>query len=197
MSANESRAAPSSENQRSYAGHYMAAGKKAEEKIIAWFKSWPAVLEVDDLRDLAPMQRADVDAVIYSRDGTAALVEIKSDFYLGKSGNVLFEVLRINHTVPLEEKTIVLGWSQRSPAKWLAFYGPQINQVWLARFSEYRKCFQEYTRRTREKTCIRWINTDEIKSTLTLLIPESAMPCFKKYALPEGAPCPSVSLTPT
>ena len=183
MSAEDGRALPSKDNGRSYEGHYHDVGKAAENLVIAFFKSRPSVLGVDDLRDLRPMQRADVDAVIYSRDGTVALVEIKSDYHLGKSGNILFEVLRINHTAP-PEKAIVLGWSQRSPAQWLAVYAPQLCQVWIARFYEYRRCFQAFTRDRRESTRVRWINTDNIKSTWAVMVPEIAMPCFTKHNLP-------------
>jgi hypothetical protein len=183
MSAEDGRAIPSALNGRSYEGHYHDVGKVAEERVIAFFKGQPSVLGVDDLRNLRPMQKADVDAIIYSRDGTVALVEIKSDYHLGMSGNILFEVLRINHTAPVE-KAIVLGWSQRSPAKWLAVYAPQLEQVWIARFDKYRRCFQEYTRAKREATRVKWINTDEIKSTWAVMVPVSAMPCFTKHNLP-------------
>jgi hypothetical protein len=35
---------------------------------------------------------------------------------------------------------------------------------------------------------VRWINTDNIKSTWAVMVPEAAMPCFTKYNLPEGVP---------
>lgn len=185
MSVENGRALPSKNNGRSYEGHYHEVGKAAEELVLSFLRGRPSVLEVDDLRNLRPMQKADVDAVIYSRDGTVALVEIKSDYHLGKSGNILFEILRINHTAPTE-KALVLGWSQRSPAKWLAMYAPQLCQVWIARFDEYRRCFQEFTRERRENTRIIWINTDSIKSTWAVMVPESAMTCFTKHTLCNG-----------
>lgn len=182
MNVETMRALPSENNRRSYNGHYHDVGKYAEELVLPWLKSHPDVLSVDDLRDLRPMQKADVDAILYTRDGLVALVEIKSDYHLGASGNILFEVLRINHTAP-SDFCCALGWSARSPAKWLAIYAPQTECVWLASFEDYRDCFQTYTKNQRDKTRVIWVNTDSIKSTLNILIPYTAMGCFTKHSI--------------
>jgi len=183
---NVSRAAPSSASQRSYNGHYMTAGKKAEEIVLRWLIERPNVVDLDDLRSLRPLQKVDVDSAIYTTDGHVAFLEIKSDWHLGVSGNVLVELARINHTA-VPNKSLVLGWSVRSPAEWLAMYAPQRNEIWITRFASYRRAFQTYTWNAREATRLRWVNTDDIKSTLNAILPESAFSsCFHKFALEEG-----------
>ena len=87
---------------RSYSGDYMAAGKKAEEIVMRYLQSKPYIIGLNDFRELRAVQEADVDIAIKTIDGRVTLAEIKSDWHLGVSGNVLFEVLRINHTAPPE-----------------------------------------------------------------------------------------------
>lgn len=170
---------------RSYAGGMMEKGKTGEQVVLTWLRARPHVLEVDDLRELRPMQKADVDACIYTRDGLNALCEIKLDRHLGKGGNVLFEIMRVNHTAP-PDRACTLGWSMRSPATWLLYYAPKESSVYVFRFAAFRAAFQNWTdaRRRQESSGnvqigafnMRWINTDKIKSTLALLIPLDAFP---------------------
>ena len=163
---------------RSYNGHYMEAGKKAEVIIMQWLEDNPQVVGVEDLRSLRQMREADVDVSLCLYDGRIALAEIKSDWHLGVSGNVLFEVLRINHTCN-PEHSCTLGWSARSPARWLLFYAPQMESIYRLTFAEYRNGMQ---RATQDKDpIIRVVRTDRIKTTINLLIPEKYFPSMLKY----------------
>lgn len=160
------------DKERSYSGDYMAIGKFAEAVIIPWLRETPQVLGVDDLTNLRPLQEADVDCSIKLIDGRIILAEIKSDKWLRGEPrtNVLFEVLRLNHTSP-PDKFCVLGWTPRSPAKWLLFYSPTKQKVFKCLFDDLRRCAQRYTREARGDSRISWVNTDSIKSTVNLLIP--------------------------
>jgi len=123
------RALPGAIAQRSYSGHYMKVGQEAETRIMEWLTGNPHILKIDDLRQFRALREADVDTSIHLTDGRIVLAEIKSDWHLGTSGNVLFEILRINHTAQTD-RCVTLGWSARSPAKWLLYYAPQFKSVY-------------------------------------------------------------------
>ena len=119
------------------------------------------------------MREADVDLSLSLMDGRIALAEVKSDRHLGRSGNLLFEILRINHTAP-HGKAVTLGWSARSPANWLLYFSPAKHAIYQITFDSFREGFQKYTEACRAGTEIRvdWTNTDKIKSTINVLVPE-------------------------
>lgn len=158
------------EKARSYTGDYMAEGRKAEEIVMAFLKKRPEIIGIEDWRELRAVHEADVDCAITTTDGRVTLAEIKSDRHLGQSGNVLFEVLRINHTCR-PDRACVLGWSARSPATYFLYYAPSVNSIYQCRCDELRRAFQEYTKEERQDTRTCWVNTDSIKSTVNVLIP--------------------------
>jgi hypothetical protein len=155
---------------RSYDGDYMKAGKAAESIVMEFLRCNPEVVGVEDIRELRPMQAADADCIIYNADGTVVLAEIKSDSYLGKSGNVIFEALRINHTAP-PDKAATLGWTARSPATYFLFYAPSVDCIYQCRANDLRAAFQKYTSEAREHARYMLVPTDNVKSTVTYLIP--------------------------
>lgn len=168
---------------RSYNGDYMADGKKAEEIVMNFLRQQPDVIGVDDWSNLQIVHEADVDCAIKTRDGLVTLGEIKSDSHLGQSGNVLFEILRINHTCQ-HEKAGTLGWSLRSPATFFLYYAPSVARIYICRANSLRKVFQSYTRQARQSVNTIWVNTDSIKSTLNVLLPwEVCKGVFKVYNL--------------
>jgi hypothetical protein len=113
------------------------------------------------------------------------LAEIKTDNHLGKSGNVLFEVLRINHTCD-PEYSLTLGWSGRTPANYIIYYAPSINKIYTFKTSNLRKAMQRYTRESRKQTNINIVETDNIKTTINILLPISyCAGLFKEYDLNE------------
>ncbi len=148
----------------------MAVGKKAEEIVMNFLQSKPYIIGINDFRELRAVQEADIDIAIKTVDGRVTLAEIKSDWYLGVSGNVLFEVLRINHTAPTD-RCLTLGWSGRTPATWILYYSPQLNKIYQVRTSELRKAFQQYTKTERKNSNLSIVETDSIKTTVNVLIP--------------------------
>ncbi len=166
---------------RSYNEDYMEDGKRGEEIVINFLKHRPGI-EVYDLRDEPRFQADDIDIGIRRKAQPGVIfAEIKTDQHLGVTGNVLFEILRINHTAP-HEKACVLGWAARTPATWVFYYSPKLNQIWTCEFSKLRAAFQRYTQEGRKDTRISWVNTDNLKSTVNVLIPESfCAGIFHKY----------------
>lgn len=174
---------PDANRDRDYSGGYMQAGHFAEEAVLAWLRENPAIIGIQDLRQLRVMREADVDCSITLIDGRITLAEVKSDRHLGSSGNFLFEILRINHTAPAE-KAITLGWSARSPARQLLYYSPTSNTIHALLMDEFRKSLQTYTQEVRGQTRFRYVPTDKIKSTICILVPEKfviRMPSYKKH----------------
>ena len=164
-------ATPSASKERSYNGDYMKVGKKAEEIVLAFLKSRPDVLGVNDFRELRAVQEADIDFAIKTADGRVTLAEVKSDRHMGITGNVLYEVLRMNHTC-IPEKSCVLGWSARTPAQYIFYYSPKLKKLYQFRSEQLRKAFQKYTQDVR-KPNFNFVPTDKIKTTLNVLIPIS------------------------
>lgn len=176
-----------SDKARSYDGDYMQLGKTGEARVIEWLKSYPGVIGVDDFTQLKQMQKADVDCGIYMRDGRVMLAEIKTDSYLGKTENILFEVLRINHTCDTDYSG-TLGWSFRSPAKWLLYYAINIDTVYRITFDNFRKGMQAYTKTERKNTNISYVTTDSIKSTVNILVPEVYFEGLSKHKIGKDTP---------
>ena len=169
------------DKERSYNGDYMEDGRIAEQIVMTWLRRNSSVIGVDDWRELQVVREADVDCAVKLRDGRVRLAEIKSDKHLGVSGNVLFEVLRINHTC-MSEKACVLGWSARSPATYFLYYAPEVKAIYVCRPDDLRSAFQNYTKNARKKTALCWVDTDRIKSTLNVLIPwEQCKQVFQVY----------------
>ena len=187
-----------SANGKSYTGTMMDKGKEGERVILAWLRDNPATVDVDDLRDLRPMQKTDVDCAIYNEDGTVCLAEIKSDDWLVEDGNVAFEYLRINHTAP-PDKACVLGWTARTPAKYIMYYATKERRVYVFKTEALRQTFQRFTSKQRPQRGewfnkmngikMRWISTDAIKSTLIVCIPLSAFAAatYKVYDISQYA----------
>lgn len=167
----------------------MVAGRKAEEIILTWLAAQPWIVGVEDLRPFRPLREADVDCSLALSDGRVTLAELKSDRHLGRSGKYLFEVLRLNHTAP-SDRAVTLGWSARSPARWLLFYAPYKHEIHQILMDEYRNAVQTYTGEVRGRTEFSYVPTDRIKSTVNILVPSkyvTGKPSYRLHALPQSA----------
>ncbi len=157
--------------QRSYRGDYMDIGKCGEKVVMEWLKARPNVLGIEDFRQIRQVHEADIDVGVRLYTGQVCLAEIKTDTHLGKSPNVLVEVLRINHYAK-HQYAGYLGWAFRSPAQWLLFYAPNRKEgptIYKATFESYRLVIQKFTKDNDvEFTTVR---TDSSKTTYNILIP--------------------------
>lgn len=180
----------SADKRRSYDGDYMETGREGEEIVLDWLRDRPHLIGVQDFRELKPVQAADVDCGLELRLGGVTLAEIKTDTHLGASGNVLCEVLRINHTA-CHERACVLGWTMRTPATYLLWYAPTVNAIYECKTADLRRELQRYTDSIRRDNGrllkqFRTVNTDQIKTTVTILLPwAECQQAFHVHALPE------------
>lgn len=157
---------------KSYSGDYMRAGELAEKIVRDWLLEHPEVVGVVDVSQLREIQRIDTDIIVKLNDGTHPLAEIKWDRHLGVSGKVLLEVLRFNHKAP-QEAAGVLGWTLRTEARWILYFAPALACVYQFKTAELRRCLQAYTDSRRAETEFIWVDTDRVKSTLCVLLPEA------------------------
>ncbi len=160
------------EKARSYNGDYMRIGKLGEVICMEWLEKHPSICEIIDFRNIRTIHECDIDCGVKLYTGNICLVEIKTDTYLGVTGNILCEVLRINHTC---ESAFAgyLGWMLRSPAKYLLYYAPnrQPPAIYKGEFSLIRRVIQDYTRKQNPRIDI--VRTDNLKTTINFLIPET------------------------
>jgi len=169
---------------KSYNGDYMEIGKLGENIVIKFIEEQPKVLGIIDFRNIRAVHEVDIDIAIRLYRGQICLAEIKTDTWLGESGNVLNEVLRINH-YSNSDYAGYLGWTLRSPAEWLIYYAPNRTKpaIYIAKFKDMRAILQDYTRGEHEINIVR---TDKNKTTYNILIPEQEyldQNIFKIYEL--------------
>lgn len=157
---------------RSYDGDYMSDGQRGEQIVIEWLSNRDEIESIIDVRQDQSMQRDDVDLQITTNQ-KIVLIEIKTDKHLGLSNNILFEKARINHVTTDSANCVTLGWSVRSSADWIIYYGPSVNKLYLIRLHDLQRAFQKYSKDARDKINVKIIPTDEIKSTVNVLIPMS------------------------
>ena len=156
---------------KSYSGDYMDIGKQGEETVIDWLKQRPNIIGVTDFREIREIHDADIDVGVRLYTGQVCLAEIKTDTYLGTTGNIIFEVLRINHYSD-HKYAGYLGWSFRSPAEFLLFYAPNRKPpaIYKITFKDYRAVIQLYTKENPARFLE--VRTDRGKTTYNILIPE-------------------------
>ena len=163
---------------KTYDGELMQKGITNEEIILKWLKNNSQ--NIIDFREFKLAQRIDVDFGIESIDGNIVLAEIKSDKWIRESGNLLFEVNRINHYV--KNKWFYLGWGWRSPAQKLIVRNPYTNQAFVFDFLELRTFIGKYVSNVGKKLETRIVETDNQKTTFNWLIPMSELNgLYKKY----------------
>jgi len=156
-------------------GEYAQKGKTAEQIVMAFVESHPDIIGIDDLRDVKQMRWYDVDACIRTAEGETFLAEIKSDDHLGVTNNVFFETLRLNLTAE-PEHAVKLGWSQRSPARFLLYYAPKAAKLYVCRFDDLRRALQRYLldlKRSGGTPETKYITTSPEVTTQGILIPMS------------------------
>lgn len=159
-----------------------------EEIILEWLQSFGR--EVIDFREFRLAQRIDVDFGIETVDGTIILAEIKADHWVSEhknlnehlSGNLCFELCRINHFV--ENHWFYLGWGWRSPAQKLISRNPNTGETFVFEFLKLRKKIGQYVNEIGKNLNINIVETDDQKTTFNLLIPMCELKfLYKKFNL--------------
>lgn len=81
---------------RSFLGD-MSFGKLGEKKVETLLKNSRNVAEVIDLRDDKEAQKKDIDYKVFYKDGRECLVEVKTDKWAHRTGNIPFEMYSHNN----------------------------------------------------------------------------------------------------
>jgi hypothetical protein len=155
---------------KSYSGQLMQKGKSGEEIVLDWLRKNSFTKEIIDMREFRISQRLDVDCGIETLEGALVLAEIKTDYNLGRTNNFLFEAFRINHFTDAD-KVFYLGWTFRSPAKYLLYYSPNENVIYRFSFKDIRETIARYIANNRPQINI--TPTDEQKTTFNILMPQA------------------------
>lgn len=162
---------PDQTKSRSYNGDYMREGKEGESYVYDFLKSRSNVKNIDDLRDDPEWQQRDVDFRVRRHDASELLVDAKSDVHMGISPNVLFELLRINHTS--DDFPVRYGWSVASGAALFCIWSPPLMRLYRVWADDLRSAMRRYTDHARKNTRIDIVPTDRIKTTVNILIPRA------------------------
>jgi len=156
--------------EKTYAGELMEKGRVGETVVLEWLKANKYLKDIIDMREFRISQRLDVDCGIETTDGSLVLAEIKTDYNLGKTENFIFEIFRINHFVEAD-KIFYLGWTFRSPAKYLLYYSPNENIIYRFTFENIRKTIGLYVKENKPKIVV--VPTDGQKTTFNMLVPKT------------------------
>ncbi len=159
---------PSHDRVRSYNGDYMAQGKSAEALVQKWLCGNQDVISVSDVSDQRYYQDREIDLIITMRDGKEITAEIKSDLHIGKTRNVVFELLRVNHTMN-NGSAFVMGWGARSEADHVFYCSVTENKIFSFSMADLRSAARSTFAGKDAKVLT--IPTDNIKSTIVLLVP--------------------------
>lgn len=163
--------------QKTYNGHLMDLARQNEEIILAWLNRWGK--SVIDFREFRLAQRIDVDFGVETIDGQIVLAEIKSDKWISKTGNLLFENHRINHFVA--NHWFYLGWGWRSPAQKLIIRNPQTNATFVFNFLSLRRFIASYIGKEGKNIRVAIVETDDQKTTFNYLIPMKQLESQYKF----------------
>ena len=159
---------PSHDRVRSYNGDYMAQGKSAEALVQEWLYGNQDVMSVNDVSDQRHYQDLEIDLIITMRNGKEITAEIKSDMHIGKTRHVVFELLRVNQTMN-NGSAFVLGWGARSQADHVFYCCGVENKIYSFSMADLRSAARSTFAGKDPKVIT--IPTDNIKSTIILLIP--------------------------
>lgn len=155
---------------KSYTGAHIERGEQGEEIVKAWLEGLPQIVLLDDLRSDPEWRARDVDFRTTLTDGQTQMLEVKTDFHLGMSPNVLFEYARIYHR-QRGDKCVRLGWSVFSSADKFLLYGPQVQRIYSIRANVFRAVMRAHTEKSRKATRLDIVSSDEGMSTMNMLIP--------------------------
>lgn len=154
-------------------GELLQIGKAAERMAESWFAS--QCLHWIDVSNHANYQRREIDFLATDyRTGHERTYEVKSDQHIHRSGNFLFEPVRIHHTAA--RNCAYLGWSVFTEADYILVWSPPAQCLYVVEASAARQGFQRYTAARRASTRITWITSDAARSTLNVLIPLRYIP---------------------
>ena len=147
----------------------LLVGQDAESIVMDFLNSFKQITKKDDLRLDKEWQEKDVDYRIETANGEM-LIEVKSDQHIGKSGNVLFELIRLHHTAK-SEHCAYIGWSVFSAADRIFVWCPPTRKLYIFKTPDLRRAMQGYTYEQRKSMRIEIVVTDTKRTTINILVP--------------------------
>lgn len=101
----------------------LREGAAAEDIAARFLARHKAVASVEDVRAARAWQQRDVDYRVRMTDGKVLNVEVKSDRWIGTTGNLLVEVCNLHFTGE-RGRAVRAGWTYFSQAYWLLLWCP-------------------------------------------------------------------------
>jgi len=101
----------------------LAEGAAAEDIARRFLAAHRAVARVEDVRAVKAWQVRDVDYIAHLTTGQRMNVEVKSDRWIGTTGNMLVEVCNV-HFAGERGRAVRAGWTFFTQAAWLLLWCP-------------------------------------------------------------------------
>lgn len=165
----------SDRQERSYDGEMMAKGREGENAVTKWLVSLGKTVTSVAANEF--MQKQDVDILFSGDDGVCHFGEIKTDHNMSRTHNFCFEIMRFYHPSGIYRE----GWAIKSPADFLFVHTPDTGQIYCFVFDKLRDACVQYVRDKGKDIRSTMVETDKSKTTLSLLIPLSAL--FGTYTI--------------
>lgn len=181
MTNGTGHAAPSREVVTDYDnGQYAQVGRLGESLVASYLNyvfhdEYGPTVRIVDLRHDKAMQHADVDFLVTLPSGNVIFTEVKTDTYLGMTGNVLFETMRIYGDSPAD-MAFRLAWGPRSAATWLIIWAPNADppaffHCRMASLRHVARCHVMAAVTAGQPVNVKWVPTSENTTTECILVP--------------------------
>lgn len=151
----------------------MEIGDAAEAVAVAFLRALPHVRQVRDVTRDATWQAREIDLRVEDARGAWHGIEVKSDRHIARTGNVLFELVRVHHSAPV---CAYLGWGVFSQAAWLFVWCPPAERLYTFNVTALREAFQRHTAAERSKLRLSVVPTDARRTTINVLVPLALVP---------------------
>lgn len=112
----------------------IKVGKDGERLIERYLKNHPNIQTVDDVSNNPAYHELDIDYIIQFSNKTKSTIELKTDTY--DTGNIFYETMsNVEYNVP--------GCMVKSKAEYLFYYFTKTQELYIIKFSEYKKWFEQ------------------------------------------------------
>ena len=119
-------------------------GRVGEEVFEAWAVRQAGVEAVRDVRDDPVYQRDEVDYIVTRTVKPDLRVEVKTETKLDVSGNILIELVRINHSG--QHQYVLEGWPWRTVSDVVVYYAPATGRLHFWDRRDFLACIYEWVR---------------------------------------------------
>lgn len=148
-------------------GELLPIGKQGEQIAYHFLTRLPNVHHVQNVSDELDYRIKEIDfRVVFP--GATVDVEVKSDQHIGRSGNVLLEVLRFQwDEFPFGR----IGWALFSEAARLLVWCPSTSELYVFEMTTLRKALWQYVVSNLNTINLKIIPSDSRRTTLNVCMP--------------------------